>query len=110
MIRGEDGGMAPRPTGLESHSATVAGDHIEIHRWIRCSCDWEGDSWHGEHPMAEHQAMAEWAAHVHVAEGLAVPDDERRSEDEGPSVHDMDADRDQAEADREAEQAWREGR
>lgn len=55
--------------GPMKHEAEVLADFYNIHKWARCSCGWEGDS-----ARTEHGALAEWAAHMHVVNGLATPD------------------------------------
>jgi hypothetical protein len=51
----------------DQHRATICDDFlIPSARHVECSCGWVGHS-----ASVEHLALAEWAAHVHVAEGLA---------------------------------------
>lgn len=51
---------------FDDHQCTVATDFFAVGKWAECSCGWSG-----EIVTHEHLALADFAAHVHVAEGLA---------------------------------------
>jgi len=58
----------------EKHGATITSKSAtDLH--AICRCGWIGENvYHPDYVLAglTHLAMADWAAHVHVAEGLAV--------------------------------------
>jgi hypothetical protein len=49
------------------HGATVIADFLTGQRVAHCTCGWAGKPVR----QSDHEAMAEWAAHVHVAMGWA---------------------------------------
>ena len=58
------------------HAASVTTNPNTGTVQVECSCgEWVGAPVADGPPvLREHRAMAEWAAHVHVADGLAVPE------------------------------------
>jgi hypothetical protein len=67
---------------LHSHSAALTDDIVARDNHAECSCGWVGENVNTptgprqSRQQLEHMAMADWAAHVHVAEGLATGDDD----------------------------------
>jgi len=60
------------------HAATILDDFLTGEMKAECSCGWSGDKvdqLRGPRAMRQHLALADWAAHVHVASGLATEDD-----------------------------------
>ena len=82
------------PATIEAHAAQIVAAFIGKEMHAECSCGWVGeivpglpdDSFRQFHPhdrarwkreareQQRHLAMADWAAHVHVAVGLATAD------------------------------------
>ena len=60
---------------MNEHALTVGSEFLGGRKHAHCSCGWVGESVH-----TEHEAMADHAAHVHVALGLAVAVDEAERE------------------------------
>jgi hypothetical protein len=54
------------------HQAAIVDDFLAKNLHAECRCGWEG-----EPAATEHLALADWAAHVHVALGMAVPEGDR---------------------------------
>ncbi len=65
---------------IQSHGAAIVDDFLATDLHAECSCGWVGENVRPTYPNAgterlTHMAMADFAAHVHVAEGLATEDD-----------------------------------
>jgi hypothetical protein len=56
----------------DEHAAIVSTSPHGLYLRAQCSCDWVGTWVRRDQPFADHQAMSHWAAHAHVAAGLAV--------------------------------------
>jgi len=65
---------------MPEHAATIVDDFLSTDTHTECSCGWVGENVRTGDPdvlptaLARHLAMADFAAHVHVALGLAVED------------------------------------
>ena len=60
---------------IQDHSATIARDAFTGQLHAECTCGWVGEHIRHAEPEPMAAAMADFAAHVHVAEGLATEDD-----------------------------------
>lgn len=59
---------------VEDHRCTVESEFLGGEKHAHCSCGWVG-GWVGESVRTEREALADFAAHVHVAMGWAVVDE-----------------------------------
>jgi hypothetical protein len=63
--------MTATTDSLDQHRAELVDDFLSRDLHAECSCGWIGES-----APSPHLALADHAAHVHVAMGWAVADDE----------------------------------
>ena len=60
----------PATTG--QHRATISDDFLARDMHAECSCGWVGEPVAGRKAEGRQQALAAYAAHVHVAAGTTV--------------------------------------
>jgi hypothetical protein len=66
---------------IENHMAAISDDFLATDFHAECSCGWVGENVRqpgerGPRAAWDRLAMADFAAHVHVADGLATEDDD----------------------------------